>query len=454
MQADEANSAAAFAELKKGQLKHLGVLMETIADKEKLSGELALSLAQDSDAVEDAKSELSAGTKYLETLKSTCSQKAKDRDTRAKTRTEEIAAISEAINILSGDAEMETFSKTLRKSALAQLNYGALLQAHGFTKKGVKKALPHVQPQALVLSQAKRPAGEIGEHATQATKIVGHMIDNMVEVLHNDDVNDEHKKDWCHNETISFAQLLEDKETHHDTLEKKVEVLTNDIEQLKADIKALEEEINAIAQQVLQAGVQRQKEHSEFVRDFQEMDVAKQLIDKAANRLQAFYNPSMFDAKAPVPTGSLTQTAYFTGPPGQEQAKVEPASELQTEQTPEAGDDANYGAASFIQVRRDNIKKVAPVVLPTTPSTYEKKESGGVLGLLAQMKEELSVDSKESEVTEKHAQTDYSRLMADAKVSREDNVKAKTDKEATLAETEETLVMTKRELKLTAEKIF
>merc|ERR1719420_481229 len=135
MQADEANSAAAFAELKKGQLKHLGVLMETIADKEKLSGELALSLAQDSDAVEDAKSELSAGTKYLETLKSPCSQKAKDRDTRAKTRTEEIAAISEAINILSGDAEMETFSKTLRKSALAQQpNRGAFFQAQGFTK--------------------------------------------------------------------------------------------------------------------------------------------------------------------------------------------------------------------------------------------------------------------------------------------------------------------------------
>merc|ERR1719160_33483 len=150
MQTDEQNAAAAFAELKEGQLKHLGELMETISDKAKQSGELALSLSQDNDALDDAKTELSDGSKYLASLKSTCAQKEKDRDMRAKTRTEEIAAISEAMKILSGDAQMETFSKTLRKSALAQQpNYGAFLQAHGFTKK----ALPHVQNKALLLSQ-------------------------------------------------------------------------------------------------------------------------------------------------------------------------------------------------------------------------------------------------------------------------------------------------------------
>jgi len=239
MQTDEQSAVAAFVELKDGQLKHLGLLMDTISDKAKLSGEFALSLSQDNDALDDAKAELNDGSKYLQSLKSTCAQKEKDRDMRAKTRSEEISAISEAMTILSGDAQMETFSKTLRTPALVQQpNHRAFLQAHGVTKK----VLPHVKNKALLLSQAKRPAGEISEHATQATKIVGHMIDNMVEVLHNDDVNDEHKKQWCHNETVSFAQLLEDKENHHAALEKKVEVLTNEIEQLKADIKALEEE--------------------------------------------------------------------------------------------------------------------------------------------------------------------------------------------------------------------
>merc|ERR1719160_1193530 len=68
MQTDESNSAAAFAELKEGQLKHLGVLMSTISDEEKQSADLTLSLSQDSDALDDAKTELSDGTKYLESL--------------------------------------------------------------------------------------------------------------------------------------------------------------------------------------------------------------------------------------------------------------------------------------------------------------------------------------------------------------------------------------------------
>jgi len=222
-------------------------------------------------------------------------------------------------------------------------------------------------------------------------------------------------------------------------------VLTNEIQQLAADIKALEEEINAIDQQVAQAGQQRGKEHQEFAKDYQEMDIAKQLIDKAANRLQAFYNPSMFAQASPV-AGALTQTAYFMGPPGQDTEKAEVA----TEQAAETSDDANFGAA-FIQVAHG---RVAPPEIPQTPKMYEKKESGGVLGLLAQMKEELSVDSREAEVVEKHANADYAKLMSDAKVSRADNVRAKTDKQATKADTEEKLLMAKRDLKQTAEEIF
>jgi len=452
MTTDENNAAAAFSEMRTSQLKHLGNVVKTIFDKEKQVGELTLSLSQDNDALDDAQTELNDGTRYLQSLKTQCANKANDRDLRQKSRTGEIAAISEAIKILSGDEQMDTFSKVL-KPALAQMpNYGAFLQARGVTKK----ALPHVQnlmqrtkpAQALLLSQIRRPAGDVAEHASQATKVVGFMIDNMVEVLHSDDVNDEHKKEYCYNETTSFAQLQEDKEMHHDGLEKRIAVLTSEINQLIEDIKALVEERNSIDQQVAEASTQRSKEHDEFAAGYREMDIAKQLIDKAANRLQAFYNPSMF-AQAP-PTGALTQTAYFMGPPGQEEAEVAPV------QSAEAGDDANFGAAlvQLASVRGTASNKVAPVELPDTPKTYEKKESGGVLGLLAQMKEDLSVDTRQAEGEEKHAQADYTRVMHDAKVSREDNVKAQNDKEATKADTEEKRLMAKQDLVRTAEEIF
>merc|ERR1719440_216406 len=122
-----------------------------------------------------------------------------------------------------------------------------------------------------------------------------------------------------------------------------------------------------------------------------------------------------------------------------------------TQEATDGNDSANYGAA-FVQVKKDD-SKVDPVVLPTTPTTYEKKESGGVLGLMNEMKTDLKTDMKESEMEEKHAQIDYVREMGEAKDQRAADVKTKTDKEAALATTEEKLAQTKQLNELTIEEI-
>merc|ERR1719160_601565 len=93
----------------------------------------------------------------------------------------------------------------------------------------------------------------------------------------------------------------------------------------------------------------------------------------------------------------------------------------------------NYGA-SLLQVKHKDDSAVDPVVLPTTPKTYEKKESGGVLGLMNEMKTDLKTDMKEAEMEEKHAQIDYVREMGEAKAQRAADVKSKTDKEAEMEE--------------------
>merc|ERR1719316_2453402 len=165
-------------------------------------------------------------------------------------------------------------------------------------------------------TKGKRPPGTVAENAGQAEKVVGFMIDNMVETLHNDDVNDEHKKDFCANETVSFEQLYEDKQTEQAELEKSIEVLTDEIEQLHADIKLLEEQINTNDQNVLKATKQRKEEHFTFAQEFQAMDTAVQLIDKAANRLNAFYNPKMTAKALPqVDTSFVADSKYLADQP-------------------------------------------------------------------------------------------------------------------------------------------
>merc|ERR1719324_1898465 len=116
----EADDQNAFNDMKQNKLDHLGNLMKMLSDKQKRSGELALSLSEDKDALEDANTELEDATKYLAALMAACEQRRKDRDMRNKMRNEEIAAISEAIKILTDDDALETFKKAVPSASLVQ----------------------------------------------------------------------------------------------------------------------------------------------------------------------------------------------------------------------------------------------------------------------------------------------------------------------------------------------
>jgi len=141
----------------------------------------------------------------------------------------------------------------------------------------------------------------------------------------------------------------------------------------------------------------------------------------------------MVDQSSPVPPVTAAVTA------------------MAQENTDTENEEKNYGA-SLVQIQ--GASKVDPVVLPTTPKTYEKKESGGVIGLMNEMKTDLTTDMKEAEMEEKHASIDYVREMGEAKDQRAADVKSKTDKEATLAKTEEKLVQTKELNELTIQEIY
>merc|ERR1719321_1480662 len=98
-------------------------------------------------------------------------------------------------------------------------------------------------PHKILLAQNKEEPKDATEFADDAGKVVHFMINNMVEVLHNDDVNDEHKKDFCANETETYWQLEQDKLHLVDMLSASIEKNTGELKKTVADIKFLEEEI-------------------------------------------------------------------------------------------------------------------------------------------------------------------------------------------------------------------
>merc|ERR1719299_182464 len=94
---DEATAVEGFASLKASKETEIEVATEAIETKTARSGELAVSVVQTKNALEDALEEIANAGKYAEQLAAQCAEKEKEMAVRSKMRAEEIAAIGQAI---------------------------------------------------------------------------------------------------------------------------------------------------------------------------------------------------------------------------------------------------------------------------------------------------------------------------------------------------------------------
>merc|ERR1719161_2470955 len=120
--ASEEKSIAGFMDLKASKEKEVEMATEAIETKMSRAGEVAVSVVQSQDALEDAQEEAADNTKFLATLEKDCATKTKDQAARDKLRAMEISAISEAISILNDDDALDVFKKAL-PSSFTQANF-------------------------------------------------------------------------------------------------------------------------------------------------------------------------------------------------------------------------------------------------------------------------------------------------------------------------------------------
>merc|ERR1719272_1893068 len=189
---------------------------------------------------------------------------------------------------------------------------------------------------------------------------------------------------------------------------KNIEEATDEAATMTDDIAALNEKVAGLDKDVSVATEQRKADHGEYLETVQLTEAAIQLMGKAKNRLNKFYQPSLFKAAA--------------------------KQELSDE-------DAIVSRLSFVQVSRHT--KVAQPVAPAlfqTGSVAPNKKSGGVMALMDMLVGELTASLADAEHGEKSAQSDYTGLMADSQATRGSDSKALVNKNAAKANLEGKLV--------------
>jgi len=377
--------------------------------------------------LKDTEKALLEDTKFLKDLDTNCATKKEEHDADMKLRAEEQVALADTIKILNDDDALEMFKKTLPgASSLLEVKVNVATQ-----KQQALAKIADAKRHAL----GRRPELDFIALAIKGKKVsfakILKMIDEMVTLLEAEQQDDDHKKEYCE----AQFDVSDDKKKGLDHSISNLETVIADLEETIAtagsDIDALVAGIESLDKSVAEATEQRQAEHEEFVELMASDSAAKELLDFAKNRLNKFYNPTLYKAP-PTTTLSMEDKLYVEG------GGVLPA------------------AASFVQISAHSYGQVAPPPPPETAAAYAKKssESTGVIAMIDMLIKDLSTEMTEAKVTEENSQTEYVQTMADSKEKRASDSKTLTDKQGAKASAEADLIATKTEMEATSKELM
>jgi len=413
MVAEEEAREKGYVELTAGKRKEIASATSMIETKTERVGVLAVKVSEASDDFEEYAKTLASDQEFLVNLRKGCKAQDDAIAVRKETRSEELTAIADTIKILNDDDALDLFKKTLPSPEVA------LIQMHATTKSVQKRALylmnrlPQTTPLSLIEFSLKSKKVDFSK--------VTQLIDNLVVVLKKEQVDDDKHKAYCEKEFDASDDKKKATERNVSSAESQKAETEGAIEALIAEINALKEGITSLDKNVAVASTQRKAEHAEFSQTAAENQASLGLIEFAKNRMQKFYNPKLY--KAPPPQEMSEEDRIFTASGGE----LAP--------TPAPGGIAGTGITVF-QAQQQG--RPAPPPAPVS-GDYKKGESGGVIGLMDNLANDLKKEMQEAEFEEKDAQEEYEKLTEDAKKKRASDSEAVTSKETAKANADETL---------------
>merc|ERR1719265_264184 len=387
---EKENAAIAnYNELMAAKEKQINADTAAIENKIERIGNLGVEIETMKADLSDTEESMIEDKKFLADLDKTCATKKEEWDVRCKTRTEELLALTDTVKILNDDDALELFKKTLPGSSLLQ----TAVSSSEVRKQAIQALAGHNDVKIDLIALAIR-----GKKVS-FDKVIK-MIDDMVVLLKQEQQDDDDKKEMCEMQLDKAEDDLKVLETTISDLEKSLADGKEEIATLTDEIAALTKGLADLDKQVEEAMVNRKEENEDYESLMANDAAALEIIGMAKNRLNKFYNPSMYKAEA----------------------------------------------ASFIQVHLHTDKE-APAPPPATWDAYSKKseESNGVIAMMDSLVADLEKEMQEAELEEKDAQGDYEQFTRDAAEKRVQDSKSITEKDGAKAEAEVNLVKETKE---------
>merc|ERR1740138_1324415 len=362
------------------------MLQSTLANKKETLAMDTKTMTDSSVERDETTAQLADDETFIEETKSACKAKADEWAERSRLRTEELAGVNKAIEILTSDEAAATFGRAT----------SMLLQAEKRT--AVKNGRKHVAFQTVKNLAHKHHSLRMAAMAAMIqTATEGHFdvvitsVDKMLAELRQEEMDDITLRDYCQAEVVKVEGEIEDLQHEMDTLQGLLDRLNAKKKETQTDITQTETDIAATEDAMAEALSNRNSENEDFKAALKDDIDAVALLASAIDAMTAFYKNNK------LPLGLLAQ-------------REDPEYAVDPDKAPETFSEPYGGRSS---------------------------EGGGITSILGYIKEDLENEIGVSKKAEAEAQKEFEEQRAAATQVLNDLKAKKTSLEKFEAETEE-----------------
>merc|ERR1719247_3846445 len=244
-----------------------------------------MQLAEDKEERAETQKQLKADEKFFDETKKSCSAKAEQWSGRSRSRTEELAAIDEAVGILTSPEAKATFANStstffLQTSAVENAEVSGPKRAAAF----------NILKKAAQDSHSLRLASIASSVSTQGhfDKVIKD-IDLMIANLRAEEKADVEHRDWCENEKKSAEFKNENLQYDQDQLTQKIERAEDQKVKLEEEVAKTDDEKSMTLTAMAEALATRNEENKAFKQALKDDSDAVGLISQAIEVLSGYY---------------------------------------------------------------------------------------------------------------------------------------------------------------------
>jgi len=292
---EEIDALIAYQRLKATKDGEIQAAIKSVDEKTLQLGDTKEKVALAKEGLEDTREALSADERFLVDLKKRCATADKDYETRRSTRLDELAAISDAIRIISTDAARDVFSRTV---SLLQTGVNRRVRVAGKNFEVLTDRQLRAHAASKLLDVAKNQRGTFASFhlATLAVGVrldgfeqVRKLMDNMVARLTKQQQDEYTKHEACTkdihaNEREARSKTSDKKDLEGETadIERTLATLDEELEELKAQIGEMHTSLQ-------QAGEERLAQNHEFQQEVVDQRATAAVLSQGLERLREFY---------------------------------------------------------------------------------------------------------------------------------------------------------------------